>query len=175
MVMTQKKSISKMEGLAKSFAIKAHGDQRYGNHSYSYHLEQVVSNAKQYTDDPYVLAAAWLHDTIEDTDVDFYNVFENFGRRISRLVFSVTNEPGVNRKERAAKTYPKIMAAGRDAVLIKLCDRIANVEHSIAHNHSMFKMYKKEYPKFRAALKLPGELKEAWARLDLLLEHSVEE
>lgn len=161
--------------MARHFAILAHKDQKYGDLPYEYHLEKVAENVRMYTDDVYSRAAAYLHDTVEDTDVTFEKIFEEFGRRTARLVLAVTNEPGANRKEKATRTYPKIMAGGREAVLIKLADRIANVEHSVKHNHGMFKMYKKEYPKFRRSLKLPGELKEVWAKLDMLFETAIEE
>jgi hypothetical protein len=66
------------------------------------------------------------------------------------------------------------MAAGREAIAIKLADRIANVKHGLAYNHNMFDMYKKEYADFKKALHLPGELKEMWAELDILMQREIE-
>jgi guanosine-3',5'-bis(diphosphate) 3'-pyrophosphohydrolase len=175
---------------AKLFAFNAHGDQMYGEFPYSRHLQNVVDalnetypTCRPETDHPLeqemnnrtaVTVAAWLHDTIEDTSVTFEDVFNEFGRIVARIVFACTDEPGKNRKERHERTYPKLIAAGRDAIAVKLADRIANVRHSVTHNHGMFQMYQKEYAEFKKALHLPGELKEMWATLDVLMQHKVE-
>ena len=154
---------------AKLFAIRAHGKQTYGDFLYRKHLEDVVKilsetypMCRPETNHPLeqcvgndrnaISAAAWLHDTIEDTEVTFGDIFNEFGRVVARLVFACTDEPGKNRKERHERTYPKLMAAGRDAIAIKLADRIANVNHSLQYNHNMFKMYQKEYPEFKKGI-----------------------
>lgn len=160
---------------AKLFAEVAHGDQRYGDFPYTKHLQDVVNVLEEFEDDPYVLAAGWMHDTIEDTAIDFTAVFNEFGRVVARLVYAVSNEPGKNRKERHERTYPKMIAAGRNAIAIKLADRIANTENCMKFNHHLFKMYEREYPGFKKTLQIPGELKFLWARLDVLMEHKVED
>ena len=171
---------------AKQFAIKHHGDQRYGKGEdslpYAYHLEKVFDVIWEFQDlfpgpSPtlsHLMAASFLHDILEDTPVTFEEIFSEFGRNIARLVFAVTNEPGKNRHERHERTYPKLRAAGREALALKLSDRIANVRHSVQHNHNILGMYKKEYKDFRAYLKIPGELKTMWAELDRLHNHFVE-
>ena len=164
---------------AKLFALKAHGDQKYGESPYEKHLQDVADVIAEYIDigDPslaVLLIGAWLHDVIEDTDVTFQQVFEEFGRHVARIVLACTDEPGKNRRERHERTYPKLMAAGREAIAVKLADRIANVKHSLAHNHGMLQMYQKEYPAFKQALRLPGELKGMWAELDVLMSNVIE-
>ncbi len=161
---------------AKQFAVKAHKDQKYGEFPYSHHLEQVQRNLNIYAtkigDAEHT--AAWLHDTLEDTDTTFEQLYSEFGRVVARLVFACTDEPGANRKERHERTYPKLKAAGRSAIAIKLADRISNVEHSLNYNHDMFKMYQKEYGEFKKALHIPGELKDMWAHLDVLMDRNIE-
>jgi (p)ppGpp synthase/HD superfamily hydrolase len=160
---------------ARLFAIKAHGAQKYGEFPYEKHLQDVVEIVQKYFDsNDVIMASAWLHDVIEDTDVTFKEVFEEFGRYVARIVFACSDEPGKNRKERHERTYPKLMAAGREAIAVKLADRIANVRHSKTNNHGLFMMYHKEYPDFKKALHLPGELKEMWAVLDVLMAKEVE-
>lgn len=163
---------------ARLFAIKAHGEQKYGEFPYSKHLDDVQKILEEYSQegelDEAVLTAAYLHDTIEDTPIKFGLIFEEFGRVVARLVYACTNERGYNRKERHERTYPKLMAAGRDAIAIKLADRIANTEHSLKYNHDMFLMYQREYESFKRSLHLPGELKKLWARLDVLMETHIE-
>lgn len=88
---------------AKLLALRAHKDQKYGEFPYSKHLEDVVTTLSTYYPEDSlsetVLAAAWLHDTIEDTGWTFQAIFEEFGRHIARIVFACTDEPGANRKE----------------------------------------------------------------------------
>ena len=73
---------------AKLFALKAHGDQKYGESPYEKHLQDVADVIAEYIDigDPslaVLLNGAWLHDVIEDTDVTFQQVFEEFGRHVA--------------------------------------------------------------------------------------------
>ncbi|MBA3050486.1 MAG: GTP pyrophosphokinase, partial [Brevundimonas sp.] len=61
-----------MQDRARSFAIIAHGDQIYGeDQPYERHLEAVVDVIGGWTDDPELISAAWLHDTLEDTTTRF--------------------------------------------------------------------------------------------------------
>jgi (p)ppGpp synthase/HD superfamily hydrolase len=114
--------------------------------------------------------AAWLHDAVEDTGLTHGEVEQTFGYGVGRLIWAVTNDPGKNRKERFENTYPKILLVGRDALFLKLADRIANVRASIqgpdAIDESLLKMYRKEYPEFQRALRRPGIMSEMWDELD---------
>jgi hypothetical protein len=79
-----------------------------------------------------------------------------------------TTEPGKNRKQRNAKTYPKIKAKN-EAIYLKLADRIANVQASIENNLKKLKMYQNEFPDFKMALKQPGIADEMWSFLEELI------
>jgi len=160
-----------MNDKAKEFAIAAHGDQqKYGKHPYSKHLQDVVSCSQRFGLSESIQTAAWLHDVVEDTPVTVDEIREEFGEEIAKLVDAVTDEPGSNRKERHQKTYPKTRNAGADAIALKLCDRIANVEAV-----GKMKMYRKEYPEFRRMLYRKGELEELWNHLDDLFVEKKEE
>jgi (p)ppGpp synthase/HD superfamily hydrolase len=140
---------------AREFATKAHGQQLYGDHPYIYHPEQVRDVLLRYGHvDPEMLAAALLHDVIEDTPVNYNDVKAYFGRWVAELVYAVTDELGRNRRERHSKTYPKT-ADLREAVVLKLADRIANVEFSIAVNDAkrLF-VYKTEQEDFDFGINL---------------------
>jgi (p)ppGpp synthase/HD superfamily hydrolase len=68
-----------------------HKNQKYGSEPYSVHLEAVVENLKQHgVYDEEVIAAAWLHDSIEDQDVTYEDIDRAFGRRVADLVHAVT-------------------------------------------------------------------------------------
>ena len=55
---------------AKAFAIKAHGEQRYGDLLYAAHLAAVEEVLLRFGfRDEALLNAAWLHDVVEDTEI----------------------------------------------------------------------------------------------------------
>lgn len=158
---------------AKHFATLHHvirKGQLYGPLPYTHHLAAVERVLLSFgiTDED-MLVAAWLHDIVEDTDVKVRDVEENFGARVAALVSAVTSEEGPNRKTRNALTYPKIRAAGNDAIKLKLADRMANVKNGGAS----WQMYKKEHAEFRHALMTGNEddtLNEMWEELTMALE-----
>lgn len=162
-------------GFAKQFATLAHSDagQTYDGNPYATHLEAVAEVLMRYGETGKVmLAGARLHDVVEDVGIKISTIEDLFGSEVATLVGALTDEPGANRKERKAKTYPKIKATP-GAVQLKLADRIANVENGIVtRNKRMFLMYKKEQPEFEKNLR-PGstEIEELmWKRLDFLFQ-----
>lgn len=147
--------------------------QLYGVLPYTHHLAAVEGVLREFGEArEELLVAAWLHDIVEDTDVKLRDVEENFGQEVARLVGAVTSEDGPNRKTRNALTYPKIREAGRDAVRLKLADRIANVRNG----GSSVGMYAKEHRDFRHALYDPDDVadrcinRQMWREIDRLLE-----
>ncbi len=136
------------------FAGAAHKDQMYGESLYVHHLAAV----DQVLDDigipeiRFARISAWLHDTVEDCGVKIEDISKRFGDTVGYTVWCVTNEKGKNRKERSEKTYPKI-ASNENSLLVKLADRIANIEHSLNINSKFGLMYVKEHPDFVGALR----------------------
>lgn len=161
----------KLVANAYGFAWAAHNEQKYGQQSYvTGHLVEVIQVLHRFgfTEDlhPELMAAAWLHDVLEDTSITEITLQQVFPRRVCFLVKAVTDEPGPNRKARKAATYTKIRAAGRDAVIIKLADRIANMEASQMNNYELYQMYMKERPAFTDALYCKGDdLENMWGHL----------
>ena len=88
------------EDRAQEFAVKRHGGQRYDKDKpYAHHLEAVRDVLVRFgVTDEDLLAAAWLHDVVEDTSTSAQQVSERFGDRVGALVLAVTNEPGKNRR-----------------------------------------------------------------------------
>lgn len=159
---------------ARAFATTAHDDAgtSYAGDSYSKHLKLVVKVASEYilslpiqghSDE--VIAACWCHDLIEDAHLSYNDVQAIIGTFAADIVIDVTDEIGKNRKEKALKTYVKIRKS-TFATFVKLCDRIANSEHSKHDSPDMFKMYKKEYVIFKYALKQGHTFGRMWERLD---------
>jgi len=154
---------------ARKIAEMAHEGQKYGNHPYMHHIDNVVQIANELGYSTNVIISCYLHDTLEDTNLTKDKISELFGNHIASVVYAVKDEDGINRAERKSKTYVKI-ASMPDAIAVKLCDRISNVRESIQGNDKLFKMYKKEQPDFEAALK-NGSNQKAWDILDSLFNH----
>lgn len=154
---------------AKKFAVKYHGDQKYGGEfPYAIHLQAVESVLLRFNIfDVDLRAAAWLHDTLEDTTARYEDIETLFNGRVAGIVSAVTEPKGGNRAWRHEQTYPKIRLS-TDAVIVKLADRIANVESGGSLND----MYRKEYPAFKRALYRDNDYEHIlamWSYLDTLL------
>lgn len=155
---------------ARAYAEMCHGDQKYGdNEPYTKHLAHVAEVLLRFKfDSEDMQIAAWLHDSVEDTDATLFQIEAMFGRNVADIVGRVTNEEGKNRKERHAKTYPKIQASV-DATTLKLADRIANVESSVESDDKKLQMYRKEHEAFKSLLYKPGVHDGMWRHLDFLI------
>lgn len=146
---------------AKFYAQVKHAGQTYNDEvPYTYHLEMVVNVLNRFgvdTGDGFFVmkSAGYLHDVLEDTQTSYNDILERFGEEVAELVYAVTSERGRNRKERNAKTYPKIKGFP-NAVKLKLADRIANVEYGSATGGKV-DMYRKEMPEFEAGIRSPDE------------------
>jgi len=115
---------------AELFAKKKHSGmmRKDGTTSYSKHLEDVVNRLKSLgVIDEEILCAGWLHDTIEDTDTTFDDLFEQFGSRVAVLVSTLSKDMSLTRKQREQIYVKQLKEASFDAKLIKLCDISANL------------------------------------------------
>lgn len=132
---------SEMVQLALTVATEAHrsiGQKRkYTGEDYITHPMAVKEIVASVTDDPEILAAALLHDVIEDVypKNKMYSpwfISEMFGDRVAMLVDELTNEytkekyPKLNRKARKEKENERISKISNDAKTIKLADIIHN-------------------------------------------------
>jgi len=119
---------------AIDFAIAKHGDQqRPTGAPYQEHLLEalevlVVGAGVTDTD---ILSAAVLHDVVEDTPVSNDELAERFGPRVAELVSWVTipqTRPGEDHAQVKEATLGRLAAAPKDAILVKLADRLSNVQ-----------------------------------------------
>src|ERR1700733_11171850 len=85
---------------AEEFAIQAHGSiahkRKYTDEPYYVHPERVAKLVATVTSDIEVVAAAWLHDVLEDVAPKNSNfnvdaIFKSFGDRVLHLVLEVTD------------------------------------------------------------------------------------
>jgi (p)ppGpp synthase/HD superfamily hydrolase len=134
---------------AKLFATLKHTTP-YGDKPYTYHLEQVANCLTKHFPARArceTLAAAWLHDTLEDTETSEQELQAAFGEEVAHLVSLLKDKPGANRAARHAATYP-LRAAHPDARAVKIADRIANTEESLRTRSSLLSMYRRELQRF---------------------------
>lgn len=160
-----------MQQKARAFAISAHGDQKYGERPYVFHLDAVAKFAEPYGEDAMVVA--YLHDVVEDTETTVEAIASSFGPHISACVALLTDAPGANRKERKARTYAKLAEVrGRNelALIVKAADRLANVRACLAdRKQSLWEVYRGEHAVFRSAAFRAGHCDVLWSELDRLL------
>lgn len=149
-------------------AENAHKNQRYDEiFPYMKHIYDVIDVLKRFDfKSNKMLIAAALHDAIEDDGISYNDIKKHFNIEVAEMVYCVTDELGRNRKEKKEKTLPKT-AGNPDAIILKLADRIANIEHG-----GKIDMYAKEYQEFKGALYLntPTHAKPMWQHLDKLLQ-----
>lgn len=152
---------------ARMVAVLAHSNQRYDDiFPYEKHLDDVVDVLKRFGFSGKYIVAGYTHDILEDTGFSFSKLKKYFGNDVGEIVYCVTDESGRTRKEKKVKTLPKT-ASNPDAIIVKLADRIANIEHG-----GKVDMYELEYAEFRGTLYLasPKEAGPMWDYLDKLLK-----
>jgi (p)ppGpp synthase/HD superfamily hydrolase len=122
---------------AKTFSARKHGQQRrkYDGAPYTSHLEAVVAILKRHgITEPVVLAAAYLHDTVEKTDTSVREIIDCFGTDVAKLVYWLTDDDRGDRKVRKLMSAWRLSRAPWEAKLIKLADLVENTCHVIEHD-----------------------------------------
>lgn len=132
--MAKKKIDSDILDRAIMFAVKAHsGTERKGKGiPYIVHPAEVAAIAASMTSDQEIMAAAALHDVVEDTDATIEDIRREFGERVAGLVESETEEktPGIEEKtwrDRKEKAMNRLQKACRDAKIVALGDKLSNM------------------------------------------------
>jgi (p)ppGpp synthase/HD superfamily hydrolase len=116
---------------AIQFAVQAHaGTQRRGKgFPYVVHPMEAMAIAATMTDDQEVLAAAALHDVVEDTDVTLDDLRSQFGDRVARLVETESDRSGdgMDWQSRKEDSLRRLKEAGRDEKIVALSDKLSNM------------------------------------------------
>ena len=115
---------------AELFAKEKHSriTRNDGKIPYSKHLEDVVNRLKSLgVVDEEILCSGWLHDSIEDTDVSFDDLYDRFGSKVAVLVSDLTKDMSLPKKKREQVYVKQLTESSPDAKLIKLCDISANL------------------------------------------------
>jgi (p)ppGpp synthase/HD superfamily hydrolase len=156
--------------MAMGYAIAKHGDQKYGDKPYSDHLRAVAQllyilarPEEDVVDD--VMAAALLHDVLEDTDARPEEIEQLFGANVLEIVRACTKTDEDLCRRCAFRRTVKALKVNRWALPVKLADRLANMQNSLANRSTHLNMYVREYPEFKQLLH-DGTWAELWVALD---------
>ncbi len=134
---------------ATQFAADKHRNQRrkdadaspYINHPIA--LANVLANEGG-VEDPVVLCAAVLHDTIEDTETTAVDLDALFGGKVTSVVLEVTDDKSLEkdvRKQRQIEHAPHISP---EAKLVKLADKICNLRDILASPPAVWSAERKQ-------------------------------
>ena len=136
---------------ARVFATAAHAAvgqvRKYTFEPYIVHPTEVASIVATVPHTDVMLAAAWLHDTVEDTGVSIVDIQKEFGNEVASLVGWLTDvskpEQG-NRAVRKAIDREHTAMAPAAAQTVKLADLIANSRSILAHAPAFARVYLEE-------------------------------
>jgi Guanosine polyphosphate pyrophosphohydrolases/synthetases len=117
------------------FAVNAHHntERRGKGFPYIVHPMEAVEIVATITSDQQLLAAAALHDTIEDTDVTVEQLRAEFGERIASLVHAESDQftEGVSEEDswhdRKQAAIDRLAAASHDAKIVAMGDKLSNM------------------------------------------------
>jgi len=111
------------------------GQQRKGRGSEAYinHLAEVANLLSVATsgEDAELVAAGWLHDTLEDTETTSDELAQRFGLRVAGLVAEVTDDMNLPKDQRRRKQVEDARKKSLGAKLIKIADKVSNVRARI--------------------------------------------
>jgi|APDOM4702015248_1054824.scaffolds.fasta_scaffold16508_2 guanosine-3',5'-bis(diphosphate) 3'-pyrophosphohydrolase len=91
-----------------------------------------VLNEEGGVTDPGILAAALLHDTIEDTQTTYVELRGQFGKRIADIVAEVTDTKSLGKRTRKSLQVAKAGRASVAAQQVKIADKVSNLRDILA-------------------------------------------
>lgn len=128
---------------ALSYASKAHGEQKTPKgHPYILHItavamEVIVACEKSQLDiekSNLAVSCALLHDTIEDTDITYDDLYTDFSPEVAEGVEALTKDKTLKtKKEQMQDSLEKLMNQPYEVQMVKLADRVTNL--STPPNH----------------------------------------
>lgn len=132
-----------------AFAEKAHEGhyRKYTNEPYTVHLAEVADLVQRAGGSDEMVAAAWLHDTVEDTSVTFAQIRERFGQKVETLVYYLTDISTPDMGNRAARKQIDrlhIADGSPQSKTIKLADLISNTRSITQYDPYFAKVYMRE-------------------------------
>lgn len=145
--------------------MKAHEGmlRKGGKMPYIYHPMEVALLVSRMTQDAEVIAAAYLHDVLEDTPVTAGELGEIFGSRVLELVQAETEDKSLTWEERKGNTIRHLEWASLEVKQLTLADKLSNIRATARDYMVMgdeiwarFNEKRKEYHKWYAKGILDG-------------------
>ena len=162
---------------SRVFATAAHaavGQRRkYTNEPYIVHPAEVVSILHSVNASEAQMAAGWLHDVVEDTQVTIEDIWREFGSVVASYVqwmTAVSRPQDGNRAQRKHRDLQHLSAAPPEVMTIKLGDLISNTASIVAHDAKFAPVYLQEKQDLLLVLKNGNA--ELWDRAQALLKSS---
>ena len=161
---------------AMNFAIAAHGEVRRKGDGLPavLHAMEAAAVAASLTSDEEVLAAAVLHDTVEDAGVDLEDIRARFGERVAGLVWAESEDKmrGLPPEESWRARKEAAIARLRDArdpgvAMVALGDKLSNLRSFYRANHWYYRTI--------AGILSPLAATAAWREYDWLIRQVFEE
>ncbi|NYZ66896.1 bifunctional (p)ppGpp synthetase/guanosine-3',5'-bis(diphosphate) 3'-pyrophosphohydrolase [Endozoicomonas sp. SM1973] len=125
---------------ARVFATEAHASinqrRRFTDDPYIVHPEAVAKLVAEVTDEVVMIAAAWLHDVVEDTPVTLSDLRNQFGEDITQLVYEVSKVSGdvagdkVLKKALDRDHFAQASPRGKTIKLADMIDNLTSVVQS---------------------------------------------
>ena len=138
-------------GRARFFATEAHARidhrRKYTEQPYDAHLAAVARLVASVSDDPEMIAAAWLHDTVEDTPATIEDIEAEFGEAVAGMVAELTDVSRPSDGNRAARKEldrQHLARASVRAKTIKLADLINNCAEITKHDPRFARVFLQE-------------------------------
>ena len=133
--MEEKKIDTGIVDKAIAFAVRKHsGTPRKGTEiPYIVHPMEAAAIVAGITDDQELIAAALLHDTLEDTGTKFEELVSEFGLRVANLVAEESEDkqegkaPEETWKDRKQATLDHLEKAGYETKILALADKLSNI------------------------------------------------
>ena len=136
---------------ARVFATAAHAAvgqvRKYTNEPYIVHPTEVAAIVASVGGTPAQIAAAWLHDTVEDTGVTIETIEAEFGSEVAELVgwlTDVSQPHDGNRAHRKAVDREHSARSPAAAQTVKLADLISNSRSIVQHDPAFAVTYLEE-------------------------------
>jgi len=136
---------------SKMFATAAHAavgqKRKYSGDDYIVHPQRVAAIVERHGGSDEMVAAAWLHDTVEDTDVTLELITKTFGYEIASIVEGLTDvslPSDGNRAKRKSIDRMHSASASTEAQFVKCADIIDNSWDIAENDLSFAKVYKSE-------------------------------
>jgi guanosine-3',5'-bis(diphosphate) 3'-pyrophosphohydrolase len=129
---TQPAFVGRSDLVARAYemAASAHRGQRRKDDGTPYitHPVAVAGLLHDAGFDDELIAAALLHDVVEDTDMDSDEVSERFGERVAELVDALSEDDGIQEyEERKREHREQVAEAASDAIAVYIADKLSNL------------------------------------------------